>query len=394
MLSEEDKNNLTKLINDPMFKEKHWSANYNSLTDEIIFGDGSGEYRKFPTVQALAGYLSERGLQVSAKKTLCSSNWKKFMPKGMDKLEKREWLEEQYSMPHWEFLDYTFPGDPEWKSDMKDADWTPESEILDGLMFESWKDVEDLLLECAKENLPGAKEKLRRVRQVMSVNSSKQSSKGEDKKPFNSSHSSIKTMEELIQFMKFNGMEDPAEELENTLESEGSDSSISVEDFFLDEARPDYSTGYFATSSDDVLDLDNEADPEGEAYCRANDLISEIMSAPDAVDSDLKRGIAEIDSFLKGINSSRLYQFEVQEDDSYSVSGMDATTSMTTHDVQEEMRKALRAGGLVKFAGPDGKMLSITEVTEVPNEFAEATIEYPEKEGDNEEPSNQAEFEF
>ncbi len=100
------------------------------------------------------------------KYNMIESSWKKFLPKGMDLLEKRNYFKEQYSMPHWEFLNYTMPCDPEWTEDMNNGDWSPESEILDGIMFDSWKDVEDFLFECAKLNLPGAKEKLRRVRQI------------------------------------------------------------------------------------------------------------------------------------------------------------------------------------------------------------------------------------
>ena len=95
------------------------------------------------------------------------SSWKQFT-KGLDKLEKRDELKDMYNSAHWEFLNYIMPCDSEWTPDMADGDFNPLDEIYS--LFKSPSDIEEFLFECAKENLPGAKEKLQRIRQINTCN--------------------------------------------------------------------------------------------------------------------------------------------------------------------------------------------------------------------------------
>lgn len=93
------------------------------------------------------------------------------------------------------------------------------------------------------------------------------------------SASSIKTMGDLIQFMRFNGMPEPARALEISYFNDESDSTP-VSEFF--ENHPGYDTGYFFTTTDDfVYDAENKDDPEGEDYRRADDLIFNVVEGLD-----------------------------------------------------------------------------------------------------------------
>lgn len=121
---------------------------------------------------------------------------------------------------------------------------------------------------------------------------------------------------------------------------------------------------------------------EGEFLERQNglrEMNSSHTLSDRTIDSVLQRDLDTIDQFLQEISSSRTYQFEVLEDGSYSVSGMEEINHMTTHDVQEEIKKALRAGASVKVAGPDGAMRDLRG-NDAPDKFAEVTIDYPETE--------------
>lgn len=93
--------------------------------------------------------------------------WKKFVDFS-DYLEKRNSLKEIYEKSHWENLDLIMPCDPGWKDDMYTPN-DPENPLaeIDPLCFNSVDDIHDFLLECAKENLPGAKDKLRRVNKII-----------------------------------------------------------------------------------------------------------------------------------------------------------------------------------------------------------------------------------
>ena len=86
-----------------------------------------------------------------------NNSWKQFH-KG-DKLEKRENLKEIYEQAHWEYL--TDIRDDLKGEDLKDA----LSEIH--FIFDGISDLKSFLLECAKENLPGAKEKLRKLNSMI-----------------------------------------------------------------------------------------------------------------------------------------------------------------------------------------------------------------------------------
>lgn len=98
---------------------------------------------------------------------MIKSSWKQFI-KGLDKLERRAELKDMYNSAHWKFLDYIMPCDPQWTEDLNNSDFNPLNEIY--FLFKSPSDIEEFLFECAKENFPGAKEKLRRIRQINAYN--------------------------------------------------------------------------------------------------------------------------------------------------------------------------------------------------------------------------------
>ena len=85
-----------------------------------------------------------------------------------DDAERRNQLQELYNEAHWEFLDYTMPCDPEWTPDMADGDFNPLSEIH--FLFENAQEIESFLANCDYAGIPGAEEKLKRIRQINTWN--------------------------------------------------------------------------------------------------------------------------------------------------------------------------------------------------------------------------------
>lgn len=97
--------------------------------------------------------------------------WERYLTKGADPLERREDLKQLYDMvAHWEFLDHSTPAEMQEQGytidEIESFDETPTSQV-DSTMFESEKSMESFLMACTKENIPGAREKLMRLREHM-----------------------------------------------------------------------------------------------------------------------------------------------------------------------------------------------------------------------------------
>lgn len=163
-----------------IIKSEYDEAKYNQGLDDALNGKGpvmpdDESYMKGYNESSKINNYPDKGIDVKASRkiqpshqiTSAKSSWKQFI-KGLDKLEKRDELKDMYNQAHWEFLDYIMPCDLEWTEDMNDSDFNPLDEIY--FLFKSPSDIEEFLFECAKENLPGAKEKLQRIRQINTCN--------------------------------------------------------------------------------------------------------------------------------------------------------------------------------------------------------------------------------
>lgn len=92
--------------------------------------------------------------------------------KGLDSMEKRDYLKNLFNSAHWEFLFYILPCDPEYQELKKDPDFHEgDFSPLYEMGFESWEKVHELALECSKENIKNekydSKKIIKRVNQIM-----------------------------------------------------------------------------------------------------------------------------------------------------------------------------------------------------------------------------------
>ena len=92
--------------------------------------------------------------------------WKKEI-KSMDRLEKRNYLKEIFAIGHWEFL-------RDCSEDLKDEELTDcLSEIYGpgNILAPNKKELKDLLLECAKENISNSKELIKKLNKLLGLDS-------------------------------------------------------------------------------------------------------------------------------------------------------------------------------------------------------------------------------
>lgn len=92
--------------------------------------------------------------------------WKKEI-KSMDRLEKRNYLKEIFAIGHWEYL-------RDCRDDLEDEDLLDcLSEIYGpgNILAPNKKELKDLLLECAKENISNSKELIKKLNKLLGLDS-------------------------------------------------------------------------------------------------------------------------------------------------------------------------------------------------------------------------------
>lgn len=84
--------------------------------------------------------------------------------KGLDPIEKREYLKFLFNSAHWEFIFYILPCDPEYQELKKDPDFHEgDFSPLYEMGFSSWEKVRELALECSRENINNEKYESRKI---------------------------------------------------------------------------------------------------------------------------------------------------------------------------------------------------------------------------------------
>lgn len=94
--------------------------------------------------------------------------------RGLDPLEKRNYLKSLFNRTSWEFIFYILPCDPEYQELEKDPDFHEgDFSPLYEMGFDSWERVRELALECSKENIKNEKydsrKIIQRVNKIMNV---------------------------------------------------------------------------------------------------------------------------------------------------------------------------------------------------------------------------------
>lgn len=92
--------------------------------------------------------------------------WKKEI-KSMDRLEKRNYLKEIFAIGHWEYL-------RDCRDDLEGEDLLDcLSEIYGSgnILAPNKKELKDLLLECAKENISNSKELIKKLNKLLGLDS-------------------------------------------------------------------------------------------------------------------------------------------------------------------------------------------------------------------------------
>ena len=94
--------------------------------------------------------------------------------KGLDPLEKRDYLKWRFNTTSWEFIFYILPCDPEYQDLLKDPDFHEgDFSPLYEMGFDSWEKVRELALECSKENIKNenydSRKIIQRVNKIMNI---------------------------------------------------------------------------------------------------------------------------------------------------------------------------------------------------------------------------------
>lgn len=94
--------------------------------------------------------------------------------KGLDPLEKRNYLKWRFNSTSWEFIFYILPCDPEYQEIKKQPDFhESDFDPLYEMGFNSWERVRELALECSKEHIKNeqydSRKIIQRVNKIMNI---------------------------------------------------------------------------------------------------------------------------------------------------------------------------------------------------------------------------------
>lgn len=139
--------------------------------------DSKHRYRLTPELLSFFGITPETfnpPKKIKKEKKPAPQKTLKQELRGLDPLEKRNYLKFRFNTASWEFIFYILPCDPEYQDLLKDPDFHEgDFSPLYEMGFDSWEQVRELALECAKENIKNenydSRKIIQRINKIMNI---------------------------------------------------------------------------------------------------------------------------------------------------------------------------------------------------------------------------------